>query len=975
MKHFTIAFLVLFGLINLTFSQVKTLKPVKTSQPEAFMTTIPFEEMEFVPATGKTDWKNGVIPNKTFIPPNMGKSTLEQKNSTPDGALQKGYNVTGSNPEAIGQNFDGIYNTYGVAPPDTDGDVGLNHYIQMVNNGFQIFDKSGVALTTPADLSTIWQNLPGPWVGNYGDPIVLYDEIADRWFLSQFSLPNFPNGPFYILIAVSQNFDPLGAYHLYVYSFTDMPDYPKFGVWPDGYYMSINNFAAGTTSWAGAGAAAFERAEMLNGNTADMVLFNFSNTDDPWSFLPADVDGVQPPVGAPNYFTYLDYWSGTDRLRTYEFDVNWTVPANSTFTGPYNINVASFNATASDVPQSGTTQTLDVLDDRLMNRLQYRNFGTYQTLVTNHTVDAGSGRAGVRWYELRKTTGNWYMYQQGTYAPNDGLYRWMGSAAMNGNGDLAIGYSVSGSTMFPAIRYTGRNAGDPLGQMTISEENIFAGPAAQTGVDRWGDYSAMSVDPSDNNTFWYTQEYSGGGWNWRTRIASFNFDPPVLTAQFEGTPNPVIVGNSVTFTDMSIGSPTNWDWSFPGGTPSSFSGQNPPPIIYNTSGFYSVSLTVGDGIDTHTETKSNYINVTNCNYCATSFTNTSDEWISNVTFNTINNTSVSTTYSDFTSISTDVIPGSSYDISVDISVISTYVEHCIVFIDWNQNCDFTDVGESYDLGQVTGPGTLISNISVPADALNGPTRMRVSMRWNVNPTGCDVTTYGEAEDYTLNVGTIGIYCSVFLEGPFNGTDMDANLVSQLPLSQPFNITPWNYAGSESVGTIPSPDVVDWVLIELRDAANAASATESTIIARKAAFLLSYGSVVGMDGSSDLEFNVSVSQNLFVVVWHRNHLGIMSNYPFTQYGTVYGYDYSNGVDQVYGGVNGHKQIATGIWGMIGGDGNHNEQIDSGDKSSSWETEAGKNGYLFNDYNLDGEANNQDKDDIWVPNEGKSSQVPN
>jgi hypothetical protein len=214
----------------------------------------------------------------------------------------------------------------------------------------------------------------------------------------------------------------------------------------------------------------------------------------------------------------------------------------------------------------------------------------------------------------------------------------------------------------------------------------------------------------------------------------------------------------------------------------------------------------------------------------------------------------------------------------------------------------------------------------------------------------------------------------FLEGPFNGSLMNSDLGSVLPLNQPYNVSPWNYNGSETVIFIP-PNVVDWVLIEIRDASSAATATSATEVSRQAAFILNDGSIVDLDGSSNLQFEAAISQNMFVVVWQRNHLGIMSNDPLIPSGNLYTYDFTTGLNQVFGGIDGHKEISIGIWGMIGGDGNHDGVVNSADMSPMWETSSGKHGYINSDHNLDGEINNQDKNEIWVPNENENSQVPN
>jgi hypothetical protein len=424
-----------------------------------------------------------------------------------------------------------------VAPPDTDGAVGPNHYVQMVNLVYAVYDKTTGGL------------LGGPWAGNAlwvaantndaceltndGDPIVLYDQLADRWLLSQFALPNFPAGPFYECIAISQTGDPLGAWNLYTFeiSATKMDDYPKFGIWPDGYYMSVNQFNQNTLSWAGTGVAAFERDQMLLGNPAQMIYFD-NASDNIGGLLPSNLEGaVTPTAGTPNYFMQAsdDAWGVTasDLLRIWEFHVDWVTPANSTFTAvadlttdPFDMDMCAYSRDC--IAQPGTTQKLDAISDRLMFPLNYRNFGTHESMVVNHTVDVGTNHAGVRWYELRNTGSGWSIYQQGDYAP-DSDQRWMASMSIDSQGNIALGYSVSSSTTYPSARYTGRLAGDPLGTMTLGENSIIEGTGSQLGVNRWGDYSAVLVDPVDECTFWYTQEYvnTTGAWNWATRIGAF----------------------------------------------------------------------------------------------------------------------------------------------------------------------------------------------------------------------------------------------------------------------------------------------------------------------------------------------------------------------------------------------------------------------------------------------------------------------
>lgn len=515
----------------LQYAQTETISPTEIKTPVYMDQTPPLTSMRMIsPQPRDRSWKNGVVPNMDGSVRNKNK-VWQDDLSNNDPSLQETDGILETDAPII--NFDGINNIQGVYPPDTNGDVGPNHYVQSVNSSFAVWNKSGTLLFGPADLSILWSDIPGPWAGrNDGDPIVLYDQLADRWLISQFSLPTFPNGPFYELIAVSTTGNPLGSYNRYIYSFTDMPDYPKIGVWPDGYYMSLNYFTSGSLSWGGAGALVMERDSMLLGKPARLIGFRFSASDLEWSLLPGDADGnILPPSGSlNNFFMHVDgnAYGGADRLMFRSCSINWVNPGSSTMSAQTNLNVNSFdenmcNYSRNCIPQQGTTRRLDAISDKLMHRIQYRNFGTHQTLVACHTVDVGSDRAGIRWYELRNTGSGWTVHQQGTYSPGT-EHRWMGSIAMDGNGNIALGYSISSSTMYPSLRYTGRVFSDPLGTMTFAEQTIINGSGNQTGTaSRWGDYSMMSIDPVDDATFWYTNEYiqTSGVANWRTRIASF----------------------------------------------------------------------------------------------------------------------------------------------------------------------------------------------------------------------------------------------------------------------------------------------------------------------------------------------------------------------------------------------------------------------------------------------------------------------
>jgi hypothetical protein len=503
------------------------------------------------------------VPARSGFNPDRPFSRLLTKASGPanpsgDAALQ-------SKPGAVNMptpivNFEALNNISGYYPPDTNGEVGPNHYVQMVNVSMAVYNKSGTLLYGPFFPHALWPSSDVCGTTDDGDPVVLYDQLSDRWVITQFALPNYPNGPFYECIAVSKTGVPTNVPsdwwpYTFLVSNAYMNDYPKLNVWPDAYYMTANQFASGTGSWGGVGVWALDRAKMLNGLAATFQYVNVGAVSTNYGgMLPADLDGsTPPPAGSPAYFFEVDDNVGTpglgaDAARMWKFHVDWTTPANSTFGlagAPNNVlPVASFDllpctisGSRSCIPQQSSTQKLDSIGDRLMFRATYRNFGDHESVMLNHTVLAdGTDRAGVRWYEVRDPSTTPTIYQQGTYAPADGQYRWMGSIAMDRVGNIALGYSVSSTTLDPSIRYAGRLTSDPLGTLPQAETSIITGTGAQTGsAARWGDYSDMTVDPVDDCTFWYTQEYiqTTGAVSWQTRVASFKF--PSCTAGAQGT--------------------------------------------------------------------------------------------------------------------------------------------------------------------------------------------------------------------------------------------------------------------------------------------------------------------------------------------------------------------------------------------------------------------------------------------------------
>jgi hypothetical protein len=452
----------------------------------------------------------------------------------------------------LGLNMDGLgQGQYGFllefSPPDTNGAVGATQYVQWVNAEFAVFDKAtGALIAGPTQGNALWAGFGGGCEDNNdGDPIVQYDKMADRWILTQFSISTLP---YTQCVAVSTTNDATGTYNRYSYSFgdSDFSDYPKLGVWPDAYYMSFNLFLDGS-NFIGANACALDRNAMLAGNPASIVCFQ--QPSNVASLLPSDMDGTIPPsAGEPAF--YMNF--GKNVIQLWKFHVDFGTPTNSTFTGPTVLPVAVFTAKCfrSCVAQPGTTQLLDALGDRPMYRLAYRQFANgVESLTFNHSISTG-----VRWYEVRSPNGTPTLFQQGSFAP-DKSTRWMGSIAMDQSGDMGLGYSLSSKTVFPSVYFTGRVATDAVGSME-GEQLVVTGSGSQTGgQNRWGDYSAMTVDPVDDCTFWYTQEYiqSNGSFNWNTRIANFIFPNC-------GNPSGAIATLSaakLTFVKTPIGQTTN----------------------------------------------------------------------------------------------------------------------------------------------------------------------------------------------------------------------------------------------------------------------------------------------------------------------------------------------------------------------------------------------------------------------------------
>ncbi|HWZ44085.1 MAG TPA: hypothetical protein VNW97_11440 [Candidatus Saccharimonadales bacterium] len=426
------------------------------------------------------------------------------------------------------------------APPDTNMAVGATQVVQWVNTSFAVFSKAGALLSGPLAGNTLFQALGASHpcaANNDGDPIAQYDKAANRWVLSQLEITQGSTAGFMECVAVSQTSDATGAFNVYAFNYgtVDFNDYPKMGVWNNAYLFTYNIFANGST-FSGPKLCALDRTAMLNGAAATQICFQLSTSFG--GVLPSDIDGATaPPAGSPAYF--LDF--GANQLELFKMtNINFTA-GTATLTGPTNIPVAAFTAACNGggtcIPQLGVPQQLDSLADRLMYRLAYRNFGDHEALVVNHSITAGSS-VGIRWYEIRSPASP-VLFQQGTFAP-DATFRWMGSMGMDHVGNIGVGYSVSSGSINPGIRFTGRNPADPLGTLA-SELTIQDGTGSQNGnLNRWGDYSSISVDPVDDCTLWYTTEYlkASGSFNWSTRIGNFKFSSCGTAADFSVSASP-----------------------------------------------------------------------------------------------------------------------------------------------------------------------------------------------------------------------------------------------------------------------------------------------------------------------------------------------------------------------------------------------------------------------------------------------------
>ncbi|WP_438422885.1 GEVED domain-containing protein [Aquimarina macrocephali] len=656
-----------------------------------------------------------------------------------------------------------VFDTYSSnsQPTDPSMAIGPNHVMVVYNTGFMIYDKSGNQL--------LGQTAPNPAIfpsGGCCDLTASYDNAADRWVLSFLG-----SGA---QVAVSDGPNPLTA-GWYIYNIPGIKDYQKLSVWSDGYYITENT--GGTNKlWV------LERTAMLAGNSAAQIIgFKLPGIVTSGFHSPQALNvtngNLPAPGGATIVYLQDNAWSGVsvDHIKVWTANINWTTPGSSTVSNPQEINTTPFisvfdGGSFSNLSQPGGGSTIDALQATIMNQAQFRKFATHNSALFNFVVDtdAGSGKlAGVRWYEFRQSGDNqpWSLYQEGTYTAPDGRHAWNASLAMDGNGNIGMGYtSMSGPTTSTTVRvssyFTGRLSADPLGTMTSTEGLIANGTGNISGT-RYGDYSKIDVDPSDDSSFWFITEYMKGG---RKGVVG-KFQIEAGTPDTEAPTNPTnLTASNIT----SSGSVLNWTASTDnvgvarynisiGGTVVGTS----TTATFNVTGLspsttYAASVTAEDaaGNVSGNATTSFTTTGTTVTYCSSASTNVNDEFISNVQLNTINKSSGAQFYSDFTSISTDLNEGQTYTVTVVPTWTgTTYSEAYAVWIDYNNNGDFNDSGELVWSKAASTNTSNSGSFTVPSGTSKTSVRMRVSMKYNGIPTSCETFTYGEVEDYTINLGT------------------------------------------------------------------------------------------------------------------------------------------------------------------------------------------------------------------------------
>jgi subtilisin-like proprotein convertase family protein len=798
----------------------------------------------------------------------------------------------------------------GVNPADPCLDVGPNHVIQMINGGsgayFRIYNKSGAPLGAQTYLDNFIAASSGGFAyGGFGDPIVLYDALADRWLMSEFA-----SSGNRMIVAVSTTPDPTGTWYAYSFTAPNFPDYPKYAVW-NNLYLVTTNEAGGPATYA------LDRTRMLQGLSATAQRFAVPSypTIGFQACTPVTHDGgPAPPANAPAMFMRMadDAWSASipaDRLETWTLTVNFTTPANSVLAGPTYLLTQPFDTelcgytSYNCVPQPGTSTRLDPLREVLMNRVVYRNFGTHEAIVCNHATDVnGNDRHGVRWYELRRTAvaNPWAIHQQGTYSP-DATHRWMGAIGINANGDIGLAYNAASGTVHPGIRYTGRLAGDALGQMTFAETAVVAGSAAN-GSNRYGDYNALDTDPATGN-FWGTAKFNASS-QWSTRIFNFAFSTPVCiapvinagtscinTASYQVSVDVASLGSASTLT-LQIDPDGNGPAAPVAVGTASATGTYGPFGPYPTG----QAVTFYARHDAFAE----------CDFAAPLVADCAPPPVPGANCSSYTN-STSAAIPDNGSVSrTIVVPALNgatlTDLNVYVNITHTYTGDLRIRLQSpagttvqlvassvcggadNVVVEFDDSGSA---GPVGNACPLTGLFVMPQNALAAFNGQPFQGTWTLTVQDVATADVGTLNSWclipTLYTPPIQVLPVAFLEGPLNpeGTLMGDALRSQglVPLTEPYTALGYAFTGPYEASTTPavlavtgSGAVVDWVVVELRSPGNPAQ-----VVASKPALLKRNGRAYAVDGASNLAFAVPAG-SYHVAVRHRNHLGVMTASP-------------------------------------------------------------------------------------------------
>lgn len=755
-----------------------------------------------------------VVPGKGF--PKEGIDPLAERQSNAEKTQIRG----------LSNSF--LTSTSVATPSDPTGAVGRDYYVASWNTGWQIFNKDGSAIVgaPAASLATLFGEAPG-------DPIVLYDSAADRYIITQFS--GNPNG---FHVAVSQTNDPVNdGWH--VYSSTDFqtgtfPDYTKFSIWSDAYYVTANIYGGTGQVFA------IERDQMLDGDPAGIQAFDLPGwVSPPNGFYSPQVFNVTddnlPATGSATVVimqddAYAGVTPGNDHLKLWEIDVDWATPINSTISAAMEFGAAEGVSPFTSVFDGGSFSNLqqpsgpdiDAIQATIMNQAQFRRFGTHNSAVFNFTVDvdAGPGKlAGVRWYEFRQTADGmpWTLYQEGTYVAPDGRHAWNASMAMDASGNIGMGYTSMSNTESVSLRYTGRFDGDPLGIMT-GQEGLIAQSTGDSNSVRYADYSQLSVDPSDDATYYFVSEYFDPGR--RDIVGVFTVDPPadddVGVATIDA-PNDGVLGAAETITvavrNYGINPQSNIPISYtidggaavnevvPGpigpGLTESFSFATTADLSTTDQTYAIVATTnlVGDGAPGNDSSSKNVTNA--LQYCEPSGDCSFGDGMTLFSLGTISNHVgvCGSGYNDSRGVSTDLDRASGLNVHNGTIQSGWDPEEISMWIDYNDDGDFDDAGE-----QVVNTLLISSSdtdtpfsITIPTDAPLGPHVLRIR-GWDPNFQGggllnnpCDNMTYGNTEDLTINVVDTSLGIEDF---PLDGSELKiiskANSQYEIILTSPYS---------------------------------------------------------------------------------------------------------------------------------------------------------------------------------------------